>query len=108
MVWMPCLVFVRLTGWVALVARSSVPEDAGLLVVRGEVAVLRRRNPEPGMDWAGRAVPAVLARLFPGAARVSRLVTPGTLLRWHQRLVRWRWACPPREDARLLTPGSRR
>jgi putative transposase len=50
------LMFVRLTGWVALLARSSVSKDAELLVLRQEVAVLRRRNPEPGMDWADRAV----------------------------------------------------
>jgi hypothetical protein len=42
---------------------------------------------------------AARARLLPGPLRMSRLVTPGTLLRWHQRLVRWRWACP-REGGR--------
>ena len=39
---------------------------------------------------------------------MSRLVTPGTLLRWHRRLVCWRWIYPPQGDARLLTPESRR
>jgi putative transposase len=90
------LMFVRLTGWVALLARSSASKDAELLMLRQEVAVLRRRNPKPRMDWADRAVLAALARLLPGPARMSRLVTPGTLLRWHQRLVRWRWTYPPK------------
>jgi hypothetical protein len=43
------------------------------------------------MDWADRAVLAAMARLLPGPLRMSRLVTPETLLRWHRRLVRWRW-----------------
>ena len=48
------LVFVRLVGWLALLARSSASEDAGLLVLRREVAVLRRQDPGPKLDWAGR------------------------------------------------------
>jgi hypothetical protein len=41
------LMFVRLTGWMALLARSSASKDAELLVLRHEVAVLRRQNPKP-------------------------------------------------------------
>jgi hypothetical protein len=89
------LIFVRLTGWMALLARSAASEDAGLPVLRHEVAVLRRQNPRPGLDWADRAVLAALARLLPGSLRGSRLVTRDTLLAWRRRLVRWRWACPP-------------
>ena len=89
------LMFVRLTGWLARLARSAASRDAELLVLRQEVAVLRRQNPKPKPDWAGRAVLAALARLIPGRLRGSRLVTPGTLLRWRRRLARWRWTCPP-------------
>jgi putative transposase len=85
------LVFVRLTGWMALLARSAASKDAELLVLRQEVAVLRRQNPTPKLDWADRMVIAALARLLPRPLRMSRLVTPDTLLRWHRRLVRWRW-----------------
>ena len=90
------LVFVRLVGWMALLARSSASKDAELLVLRQEVAVLRRQNPRPKLDWADRMVLAALARLLPGPGRMSRLVTPDTLLRWHRRLVRWRWTYPPK------------
>src|SRR6185437_3730251 len=90
------LIFVRLAGWMALVARSSASKDAELLVLRQEVAVLRRQNPKPKLDWADQMVIAALARLLPRPLRMSRLVTPDTLLRWHRRLVRWRWTYPRR------------
>lgn len=88
--------FVRLTDWAALLARSSASKDAELLMLRHEVAVLRRQNPKPKLDWADRVVLAAFARLLPGSLRTSRLVTPDTLLRWHRRLVRWRWTYPPK------------
>jgi hypothetical protein len=81
MVRMLYLLFVRLGGWMALLARSAVSKDAELLVLRQEVAVLRRQNPKPRLDWADRAVLAALARLPPRPLRMSRLVTPDTLLR---------------------------
>jgi len=100
------LVFVRLTGWMALLARSAASKDAELLVLRQEVAVLRRQNPKPKLDWADRMVVAALARLLPRPLRMSRLVTPDPLLRWHRRLVRWRWTYPRRAGRPRLTPRS--
>jgi putative transposase len=90
------LMFVRVAGWMTLLARSAAPEGAGLLVLRQEVAGLRRQHPKPELDWAGRAVSAAVARLVPGSLRMSRMVTPGTLLGWHRRLVRGHWAYPQR------------
>ena len=90
------LMFVRLVGWMALLARSAASKDAELLVLRQEVAVLRRQYPKPKMDWADRAVLSALARLLPRPLRMSMLVTPDTLLRWHRRLVRSRWTYPQR------------
>jgi hypothetical protein len=56
-------------------------------VLRHEIAVLRQTHPRPRLERAGRAVMAALIRLLPGRLRARRLVTPGTVVRWHRRLV---------------------
>jgi putative transposase len=86
------LIFTRLLSWLVLLARTSASKDAELLVLRHEVAVLRRANPKPTLHWNDRALFAALSRLLTPAVRGHRLVTPGTLLRWHRRLVSKRWS----------------
>ena len=91
------LISARLCSWLILLGRSSASKDAELLVLRHEIAVLRRASSRPRLDWADRAVLAALVRLLPARLRAHRLVTPGTVLRWHRRLV---------TQCRCLTYGS--
>jgi putative transposase len=88
------LIFQQMLGLVLLTGRAASSKDVELLVLRHEVAVLRRTNPRPRLDWADRAVFAALIRRLATQLRGHRLVTPGTILRWHRRLVRRRWTYP--------------
>jgi putative transposase len=78
------LIMTRVFGWLLLLRRSEASKDAEVMMLRHEVAVLRRQVARPGPDWADRAVLAALTRLLPAAAGAHRLVTrarcwPGTV-----------------------------
>ena len=81
---------------VLLLGRTASSKDVELLVLRHGVSVLCRTKPAPRLGWADRFVFAALIRRLPKALRGYRLVTPGTILRWHRHLVRKKWTYPNR------------
>jgi hypothetical protein len=70
------LIMMRLFGWLVLLARSDDAKEAEILMLRHQVAVLRRQVTPSTLDWSDRAVLAALARLLPREQRRHRLVTP--------------------------------
>jgi putative transposase len=101
------LLLCQILRWLALLARSSAARDAELLLLRHEVAVLRRPMTRPRLDWADRAVLAGLARLLPRPAWRRLFVRPETLLRWHRDLVRRRWSYPHKRGRPGVTADLR-
>ena len=90
------LIFGRFLDWLTLLGRTSSSKNIELIVLRHEVAVLRRANPKPRLHWADRAMFAALIRRLPAPLRGHRLVTPATVLRWHRLLVTRKWTYPSR------------
>jgi hypothetical protein len=68
---------VRVLSWLALLARSDAAKDIEILVLRHEVAILRRHNPRPARTWVDRAVLSALSKLLPTGLRRLRLCRPG-------------------------------
>jgi putative transposase len=85
----------RMFAWLVLLARSLATKDAEILVLRHEVAVLRRQVAVPQPTWPDRAVFAVLARVLPRGLRAERIVSPCTLL-----------VLAPKADRAQVDPGT--
>jgi len=104
------LIFRQILAWLGLLARSAQSKNTEILVLRHEVAVLRRQVHRPRLSWADRAVFAALTGLLSPACRLHRIVTPATILRWHRDLVKRRWTQPPRHrrGGRRTAPELRR
>jgi hypothetical protein len=98
------LIFSQLLNWLTLLPRAPSSKDIELLVLRHEVAILRRTSSTPHLDWADRALLAALIQRLPASLRGHRLVTPATVLRWHRRLVTKKWTYPNHSGRPPLDP----
>jgi putative transposase len=90
----------RVLSWLTLLVRSDAAKDVEILILRHEVAILRRHHPRPRLSWVDRALLSALSRLLPPQLRRLRLVSPRTLLRWHAQLVARRWTYPRPQPGR--------
>jgi len=82
--------------FLALRVRSNDSRDLEILVLRHELAILRRRTPRPVIRPIDRLFLTAASRLLARARWHAFVVTPATLLRWHRALIAKRWTYPKR------------
>ena len=109
MVWSFVYLAVRnLVALVWLLARPRRAKELEILVLRHELAVLRRQGRQPTLTRADRALLAALSRSLPRVAWAGFSLKPETLLRWHRQLVARRWTYAHRAAARPPLESSLR
>jgi putative transposase len=84
----------RLIGMLLGRLRAEHAKDIEIAVLRYQLDVLRRQVKRPELRPADRAVLAVLSRVLHRSHWAAFLVMPGTILRWHRRLVTRKWTHP--------------
>ncbi|MGC5020968.1 hypothetical protein [Micromonospora sp. DT47] len=87
------------------IARDGGAKDVEILVLRHQVAVLRRQVHRPDLEPADRVVLAALSRLLPRPRWAAFFVTPATLPRWHRQLIARHWTYPHARPGRPATAG---
>src|SRR5664279_3992621 len=101
-----CRAFVRVLQLIRLTRRAETDLAIEVVILRHEVAVLRRQVQRPALQSADRAILAGLARLLPRRRLERFFVRPATLLRWHRDLVSKRWTYPHRRPGRPSVPAG--
>jgi hypothetical protein len=94
------LLFRRALAVAALRLRSPEFKELEIVVLRHELAVLRRQISHPRLGESDRVFLAAASRLLGRASRPSFFVRPETLLGWHRQLVRRRWTYAGRRPGR--------
>jgi putative transposase len=102
--WFLYRAFCRVIQLIRLICRSDTDLAVEVVVLRHEVAVLRRQVHRPALEPADRAVLAGLSRLLPRQRLGHLFVQPSTLLRWHRDLVAKRWTYPHGRPGRPAIP----
>jgi hypothetical protein len=90
----------RLLQLVVLLGRSERSKELEILLLRHELAIVRRQSRRARLRPVDRAIFAALTRALPRSALGSLSVRPATLLRWHRQLVKRRWTYPHRGPGR--------
>jgi len=98
----------RVLELIFLLFRSPEFKELEIVVLRHELAVLRRQVQRPTFRGADRLFLTAASRLLPRVRWSSVLVTPTTLLGWHRRLVAKRWTYPRRQGGRRSAVRSER
>ncbi|MFI7418684.1 hypothetical protein [Nonomuraea sp. NPDC049684] len=93
----------RVLRLLVLLGRDDRSKDVEIVVLRHQVAVLRRQVNRPDLRPQDRVLLAALSRMLPKASWPVFFVTPSTLLRWHRQLVTRRWTYPPTRPGRPRT-----
>jgi putative transposase len=94
----------RVLDLVMLCCQSAEAKEIEILVLRHELAILRRQHSRPRLQSKDRALLATLSRHLPRARWSVFLVKPETLLGWHRRMVRRRWTYPTTSNGRPPVP----
>ncbi|GAA0980627.1 hypothetical protein GCM10009555_047450 [Acrocarpospora macrocephala] len=97
------LILGRVFQLLVLLGRGDRAKAAEIVVLRHQVAVLRRQVNRPDLQPGDRVVLAALSRLLPRSSWEVFFVAPATLLRWHRALVTRRWTYPSKRPGRPST-----